>query len=134
MGECVASGLVTIGSHTHRHRLLDRLVADEVADELDRSIGLIGERLDVRADHFADPKALPPSPVADREVRRRFRSAALAGTRANPIGADVHLLARTPIQTTDDGPWFDLKLAGGLGLEDDLRRFANRRRYAGATS
>lgn len=134
LGDCVASGLVTIGSHTHRHALLDRLAAADVADELDRSIDLIGERLGVDAAHFAYPKALHPTPIADREVRRRFRSAALAGTRANPAGADVHRLARTPIQTTDGDRWFAHKLAGGMGLEDDLRRLVNRRRYAEASA
>jgi hypothetical protein len=30
--------------------------------------------------------------------------------------------------------WFRRKVAGGMGLEDDLRRLANRRRYASATT
>lgn len=134
LAECVATGLVAIGSHTHRHVLLDRLPADEVAGELDRSIDLIGERLGVRADHFAYPKALAPTPAAEREVRLRFRSAALAGTRANPAGTDVHRLARTPVQTTDGDHWFLRKLDGGMGFEDDVRRLVNRRRYAGANA
>ena len=45
----VATGLVDVGSHTHTHALLDRLPADEIDDELDRSIELIGEHLGVRA-------------------------------------------------------------------------------------
>ena len=84
LGECVASGLVTIGSHTHRHVLLDRLPDTEVAGELARSVDLIGERLGIAAAHFAYPKALRPSPAAEREVRARFSSAALAGTRRQP--------------------------------------------------
>jgi peptidoglycan/xylan/chitin deacetylase (PgdA/CDA1 family) len=132
LGECVASGLVTIGSHTHRHVLLDRLPSEEVADELDRSIDLIGDRLGVVAEHFAYPKALRPSPSAERMVRARFGSAALAGTRANPMGTDVHRLARTPVQTTDSERWFARKVAGGMAFEDDLRQLVNRRRYAGA--
>ena len=134
LAECVASGLVTIGSHTHRHALLDRLPVDEVADELDRSIDLIGERLGVAATHFAYPKALRPAPAAEREVRSRFVSAVLAGTRANPVGSDLHRLARTPVQTTDGRRWFDRKVAGGMAFEDDLRRLVNRRRYAGAVA
>jgi peptidoglycan/xylan/chitin deacetylase (PgdA/CDA1 family) len=132
--DCLASGLVTIGSHTHRHVLLDRLPAQEVADELDRSIDLIGERLGVVAEHFAYPKALRPSAAAEREVRARFASAALAGTRANPVGTDPHRLSRTPVQTTDGERWFARKVAGGMAFEDDVRRLVNRRRYAGATA
>jgi len=134
LAECVDSGLVTIGSHTHSHALLDRLTPGDVADELDRSIDLIGARLGVRADHFAYPKALAPTPEADAAVRRRFVSAALAGTRPNPAGTDVYRLRRSPIQTTDGVRWFRRKVAGGLHFEDDLRQVVNRRRYAGATS
>lgn len=130
----VESGLVTIGSHTHSHALLDRLPVDQIADELDRSIELIGQHLDVSADHFAYPKALPPSADADRLVRERFVSASLAGTRGNSVGTDLHCLHRSPVQTTDQMSWFRHKAAGGLRFEDDLRRVVNRRRYAGATS
>jgi peptidoglycan/xylan/chitin deacetylase (PgdA/CDA1 family) len=135
LADCVATGLVTVGSHTHTHALLDRLPGDEVADELDRSIGLIGERLGVRAAHFAYPKALPGSAVADRLVRERFASAALAKTRPNVYGrTDVHQLTRSPIQVSDGMRWFERKAGGGMWAEDSLRRLVNRRRYAGATT
>ena len=134
LAECVSTGLVTIGSHTHSHALLDRLPPTEVAAELDRSIGLIETNLGVTAEHFAFPKALAPTPIADREVRRRFRSAALAGTRPNPPGTDPFRLRRSPVQTTDSDRWFKRKLAGGLHFEDDVRQLVNRRRYEGATS
>lgn len=129
-----STGLVTIGSHTHSHVLLDRLPAAEVAEELDRSIGLIGHHLGVRAGHFAYPKALAPTAEADKLVRERFVSAALAGTRPNPVGTDVHRLRRSPVQTTDGSRWFRRKVAGGMRFEDDLRHVLNRHRYAGATS
>ncbi|MEM7141891.1 MAG: polysaccharide deacetylase family protein [Actinomycetota bacterium] len=134
LAECVDTGLVTIGSHTHEHVLLDRLAPDAVGADLDRSIELIEDELGVTPTHFAYPKALRPTPAAEREVRCRFRSAAVAGTRANPAGGDPHRLARTPVQTTDGRRWFDRKLAGGMAFEDDLRRLVNRRRYARATS
>ncbi|MEZ5168924.1 MAG: polysaccharide deacetylase family protein [Acidimicrobiales bacterium] len=132
LDDALSTGLVTIGSHTHTHALLDRLPEARIAEELDRSTDLIGARLGVAARHFAYPKALRPSAAAEAAVRARFESAAIAGTRANPAGADVHLLARTPVQTTDTARWFARKVRGGMGLEDDLRRVANRRRYAGA--
>ena len=130
----MSTGLVTVGSHTHSHALLDRLEPDAVADELDRSRELIEDRLGTPADHFAYPKALAPSALAERAVRARFRSAALAGTRANPIGTDVHRLARSPVQTSDRRRWFDRKLAGGMRLEDDLRRVVDRYRHSGAAA
>ncbi|MEJ7582499.1 MAG: polysaccharide deacetylase family protein [Acidimicrobiales bacterium] len=135
LADACATGLIDVGSHTHGHRLLDRLPIGEVHDELERSIGLIGDRLGRRADHFAYPKAVPGSPDADLAVRLRFRSAALAGTRTNPFGhTDPHRLARSPIQTGDGTRWFARKVAGGLGLEDRLRAVLNGRRYAAATA
>ena len=41
--EAVSTGLVTIGSHTHHHLLLDRLTPAEVDAELTRSVELIGQ-------------------------------------------------------------------------------------------
>lgn len=134
LAESLSTGLVSVGSHTHGHCLLDRLEPARVADELDRSIGLIGDHLGVKARHFAYPKALKPSATAEAAVRRRFRSASLAGTRANPPGTDVFRLRRSPIQVLDARRWFDRKLAGGLGFEDDLRGLVNRHRYREAVA
>ena len=133
--DAMSTGLVSIGSHTHRHRLLDRLPATAVDDELDRSIDLISTNTGEAPLDFAYPKAVPPSQVADAAVRARFRSAALAGTRANVVGdADPHRLARSPIQVSDGMMWFRRKVEGGMALEDGLRERLNRRRYAGRVS
>lgn len=135
LADAVSTGLVTIGSHTHTHVLLDRADPDEVTQELDRSRKLIEDRLGVPALHFAYPKAVPGSPAAEQAVRQRFRSAALAGTRANRYGAtDPYRLARSPIQLADGMRWFGAKLEGGMELEDRLRRVLNRGRYAGAVT
>jgi peptidoglycan/xylan/chitin deacetylase (PgdA/CDA1 family) len=135
LGDAVAGGLVEVGSHTHHHALLDRLPAGEIDDELDRSIELIGERLGVRAAHFAYPKAVMGSAAADAAVRARFDSAAVAGTRVNVAGAtDPYRLARSPVQLSDGMRWFSHKVRGGMGFEDDLRRLVNRKRYASATT
>jgi peptidoglycan/xylan/chitin deacetylase (PgdA/CDA1 family) len=134
LGELVASGLATIGSHTHTHALLDRADGATAAAELDRSVELIGERLGVACNHFAYPKALLGSPAAQAEVRTRFRSATVAGSRANASGSDLHRLHRTPIQVADGMRWFRRKAGGGMHLEDSARQLLNRGRYAGATS
>ncbi|MGH9152686.1 MAG: polysaccharide deacetylase family protein [Acidimicrobiales bacterium] len=131
----MATGLVTVGSHTHTHALLDRLPAPLVDDELDRSIGLIADRLGVPPAHFAYPKGLSGSLWAEAAVRCRFRSASLAGTRANPYGrTDPFRLFRSPVQVSDGMRWFGRKLRGGMSLEDDLRALLNRRRYTGITT
>lgn len=139
--DACATGLVDVGSHTHRHRLLDRISPSEAADELDRSIDLIGERLERPALDFAYPKAVVGTPDVVRLVRERFRSAALAGTRVNPYRAastrrvtDAHRLSRSPIQVSDGMEFFEHKLTGGMGLEDSFRRLVNRARYARAST
>lgn len=131
LADCVSTGLVTVGSHTHSHRLMDRIDPATAAEELDRSVELIGDRLGMQARHFAYPKAVAASAAVEPLVRDRFASAALAGTRPNPPGSDRHRLARSPVQFSDGMDYFERKVAGGMSLEDDLRRFLNRRRYAG---
>jgi peptidoglycan/xylan/chitin deacetylase (PgdA/CDA1 family) len=131
LAEAVASGWVELGSHTHRHLLLDRLDPADVGPELDRSVELLGEWCGVEARDFAYPKAVAPSPAADASVRRRFRSAALARPGANRPGDDVHALRRTPVQRSDTDRFFRAKARGGLGLEAAAREQLNRLRYRG---
>jgi peptidoglycan/xylan/chitin deacetylase (PgdA/CDA1 family) len=133
--DTLGTGLVTVGSHTHTHALLDRIADDRLAGELDRSVALVEEHLGVTPAHFAYPKAVMGSDAADRAVRARFASAALAGGRANRPGrTDRYRLARTPVQRADGDRWFRRKARGGLALEETLRAFANRARYSGATT
>ena len=135
LADVQSAGLVTIGSHTHTHALLDRLEPSAIAAELDRADDLIEEHLGHRPRHFAYPKAVAGSTPADAAVRVRYRSAALAGTHANPYGrTDVHRLARTPIQHSDGTRYFMNKAAGGMRMEDALRVTANRWRYRSATA
>jgi hypothetical protein len=113
--------------------LLDRLDSTTVADDLDRSIELIEQHLDLSPRHFAYPKAVPGSPSAEIAVRRRFDTASLAVSRVNrPGNTDLHRLWRTPIQRSDGFDLFALKAAGGLRLEGELRSLTARVRYRGA--
>lgn len=132
--ELASHPLMTVGSHTHRHMLLDRLDPARLDDELDRSIELLGDRADVEAQHFAYPKSVAGSPQAEEAVRLRFRSAVLAGTRANSAGADLHRLNRSPVQRSDDERWFRRKVTGGMRLEDDIRVRLNQLRYRALSS
>lgn len=130
--EMLDSGLVTIGSHTHSHALLDRLPADGATQELDRSRRLIEDNLGVVAEHFAYPKAVAASPEVETLVQQRFRSAALGGNRPNPYGrSDPHRLCRSAVQVSDGMEFFRRKANGGLAWEDSIRRAINRIRYRG---
>lgn len=128
--DAVSTGLVSVGSHTHGHWLLDRLGAGDVASDLERSIDLIGTNVGVPPPDFAYPKALPGSAAAEIEVRRRFRSAALARSAVNRPGhTDVHRLWRTPVQRSDGFGYFVAKAAGGMRLEGAARGVLARARY-----
>jgi hypothetical protein len=122
LAELVATGLVTIGSHTHSHQVLAHATAVEAAAELDRSAGLIEDRLGVPCRHFAYPKAIAPSFAAEVVVRRRFVTAALAGNRVNVAGsADLHRLGRHGLTVADTAADFERKIDGGARLEGWLR-------------
>ena len=133
--DAVSTGLVTLGSHTNTHALLDRIDIATAADELRRSIDLLEEHTGVVVEHFAYPKALVGKAGVEQLVRSSFRSAAVAGTRANRYGrTDPWRLARSPVQRADGMHFFEQKLNGGLRLEDDVRRLVNRVRYIGAAT
>lgn len=124
----VATGLVTIGSHTRDHPLLDRLERAAVAEQLDTSIASITEQIGEAPRHFAYPKAVPGNPAAEIEVRRRFASAAIAGNRVNIAGGDLHRLTRTPIHRSDSPATFARKVNGGMRLEGSVREVVARAR------
>lgn len=122
----VATGLVTIGSHTRDHPLLDRLERADVAEQLDTSIASITEQIGTAPRHFAYPKAVRGNAAAEIEVRSRFASAALAGNRVNVVGGDLYRLGRTPIHRSDSTETFARKIHGGLRLEGSVREVVAR--------
>jgi hypothetical protein len=127
--EMLSTGLVTIGSHTHNHLLLQHADRATTRFELERSRGLIEDRLGVGCRHFAYPKAVLGSRWAEAEVRAQFTSATLAGGRPNTPGANLHRLWRTPVLERDGMTWWRRKVDGGMALEGMLRDVVNRRRY-----
>ncbi len=135
LAEAVATGLVTVGSHTHSHAVLDKLSPDQADEELRRAAELIEDHLGVTADHFAYPKGVFGGEANEAVVSRYHRSAALANCGVNVAGAtDPLRLDRTPIQRSDGAAFFRRKAVGGLRLEGQLRAGLNRRRYDSAVS
>jgi glycosyltransferase involved in cell wall biosynthesis/peptidoglycan/xylan/chitin deacetylase (PgdA/CDA1 family) len=133
--DCASTGLIEIGGHTHSHLLLDRCSTSEAAEDLERADSLIGERLGLGVAAFAYPKAVLASPANERLVATRYTSAAVAGTRPNRVAhTNPHRLHRSPIQRGDGWEYFLCKVRGGMRLEDDLRRAANRLRYRGRST
>lgn len=109
LGEMAASGLLTLGNHTHRH------VRPEALDaaELDRCSDEVEQRVGERPRHFAYPWGIPVDSM-ETALRGRFRSAATGRLGRNRPGADPLRLRRIPVRGSDPVEFFRAKLTGGL--------------------
>lgn len=104
--------LVTIGSHTHCHSLLDRIPLAEATASIERSCRLLEQWTGVRPQHFAYPNG-NHSPALEQAVAAMgFKSATITTGglwRGNP---NLMALQRLPVGRFDDLGRFALRLAG----------------------
>jgi len=115
--EITATGLVTLGSHTHSHLPLSKASEREAEEEMRRSKGLIEDRLGTACRHFAYPYCVS-SPGSDRAARRLFDTAATDAWRTNRRGRiDRYGLGRTPVLRSDGAVFFRAKVRGVLDGE-----------------
>jgi peptidoglycan/xylan/chitin deacetylase (PgdA/CDA1 family) len=115
--EASATGLVTVGGHTHGHTDLSGASGEVAEEEMRRCKELIEDRLGVACRHFAYPWAVGSS-AADRVARELFDSAALDAWRTNRRGRiDPHRLGRTPVLRGDGPRFFGAKVRGMLDGE-----------------
>ena len=110
--EMSASGLCTLGNHTHTHAVPDSLTVEEV-DVCSRAIA---SRTGVTSRHFAYPWGTVV-PRMEEPLRARFRSAATGLLGRNGPGADLMRLRRIPVRRSDPLEFFRAKLTGGLLAE-----------------
>jgi len=126
LAEAVATGLVTIGSHTHNHADLSRADEREAEVEMRRSKELIEDHLGTPCQHFAFPWAVA-SDAARRASASLFRSSALPAWRTNRRGRiDRQSLGRTPVLRSDGHVFFRAKVRGMLDGEAFFYRIARR--------
>jgi peptidoglycan/xylan/chitin deacetylase (PgdA/CDA1 family) len=124
--EAVATGLVTVGAHTHSHAELSGATEDQANQEMRRSKGLIEDRLGISCRHFAFPFAVA-SPGALRAARRLFDTVALEAWKTNRRGSiDPHRLGRTPVLRSDGPLLFRAKSLGLLDGEAAAYRLLGR--------
>ncbi|NLF17271.1 MAG: polysaccharide deacetylase family protein [Lentisphaerae bacterium] len=110
--EMVASGLCTIGNHTHNH------VRPEVltVEELDFCTERITQELGLTPRHFTYPWGIPVHEM-EAAMRARFRSASTGKLGRNTSGTNRMDLRRVPVRRTDPPAFFAAKLRGGLPSE-----------------
>lgn len=124
--EAVATGLVTVGAHTHSHADLSRASEGVAEEEMRRSKELVEDRLGVPCRHFAYPWAVG-SPAADRVARRLFDSVALDAWKTNRRSRiDPYRLGRTPVLKSDGRLFFQAKVRGLLDGEAFAYRLLRR--------
>lgn len=117
-----ATGLVTLGAHTHTHADVRRLEEAELVEELEISDSMIESRLGVRPRHFAYPWGYWAE-HADAVIRDRYSSAVLGAPPSRISEAfDPFLIHRFPVQLSDGTRWFESRLKTGLMMEEELRR------------
>lgn len=130
--DAMSTQSLMVESHSHRHLNFSRLDGRAARADLDASIASIEDHLGYRPQHFAFPKAVPPSVAAAIEVRRRFRSAVLARSRANHSPTDTMQLWRTPMLNSDRVGELAATCAGRGRLDGELRHRLARLRYRGS--
>lgn len=121
VNEMAATGLGTIGAHTHSHCDLRRASRDVVIDELDTSNLLIRENTGLTPRHFTYPWGWW-SETADLLVRERYETATVGSTSPITFESDLLTLGRYPVQASDGMTWFARRIERGLRLENSLRR------------
>lgn len=125
--EMVATGLCTVGNHTHSHARPELLTEDE----LDLCSATLEQRLGVLPRHFTYPWGIPVQPMEDA-LRARFRSASTGELGRNRPGGDPMRLRRIPVRRTDPDAFFRAKLAGNLFPERAYGTMVRLAKAAGA--
>lgn len=121
VNEMAASGLMTLGAHTHSHPDLRHCSPEEIEAELDTSDALIRDRTGIEPRHFAYPYGYW-SAEADTRLRGRYESAVLGGTTGRGWGPDPFTAPRVPIQLSDTPFFIRRKIERGLRTEERIRR------------
>lgn len=112
LSEMVASGLCTVGNHTHSHVRPEELSEQE----LDRCSDAVLDALGVLPEHFAYPWGITV-PRMEPALQTRFRSAVTGHLGRNLPGADPLRLDRIPVRGSDPLPFFEAKVFGSLAPE-----------------
>lgn len=119
--EMLASGLMTLGAHTHRHRELGEMTVPMIEEEIGTSNELITKRTGVTPIHFAYPWGYW-SETAHPVVAAAYETATLGSGAPITADRDPLKLNRVPVQLSDGVFFFKRKMTTGLQAEDRFRR------------
>lgn len=101
---------VTMGSHSHDHRLLDQVPIAQAVESIARSRALIREWCGLESMHFAYPNGNHHSALAQRVAQLGFRTAVTTRVALHRPGDDLHRLPRLAVGRYDSINRFKLAL------------------------
>lgn len=123
VSEMLASGLMTVGSHSHEHLDARAHGTAKLEADLSRCDSIIESRVGVRPIHFAYPWGHWSS-AADPLVRQRYEAAYVGSGPSIGPRDDRHRVPRIPVMASDSPlSVFARKMWGGFRLETTLRRY-----------
>ncbi len=120
VNEMAASGLMTVGAHTHTHPDLRDLDESAIREEIQVSNEIIEMRTGTVPRHFAYPKGYW-SGTAEPIIRSAYDSAVLGAGSPITNTSDFHRLGRVAVQRADGNLFFRWKVKRGLRLEEVVR-------------
>ena len=132
--QIVASGLITIGSHTTHHPDLDTIGQRELQRQLKRSRMILEEQLKVPVRHFSYPRGIVTEEA--RAVAKSLYDSAVSifdgyelSERVSDKRDDViYQIKRLPVQRSDGRLLFAARLRGWLVGEEWFKNRMRRRR------
>jgi peptidoglycan/xylan/chitin deacetylase (PgdA/CDA1 family) len=119
VSEMAASGLVEIGNHTHRHRILGRCAPETMREELETASRAIAAHAGAAPKLFCYPNGGQGdfSPQSEEILRGMHFSCALTTLRGfNAPGANPFELRRFGVSNQWDTAAFDLHVSGLISL------------------
>jgi peptidoglycan/xylan/chitin deacetylase (PgdA/CDA1 family) len=122
--ELVDEPLVRLGGHTHSHRNLDQLGADDIRVEMKRSEERFRSELSLVPPDFAYPRGAWNQQVATH-IRPYCETAAIVGGAvATPDNTQRYAIPRVPIRRSDGMKWFEQRVRGQMVLEEQITNTA----------
>ncbi len=104
--------LVTIGAHTHCHRLLDHIGIEEAETSVRTSIRLLEEWTGREIAHFAYPNGNHTLTLEKLMERLGFKTAAASGSKLWDAGCNSFAVPRIPVGRYDTADRLELRLVG----------------------
>lgn len=118
LAEMAASGLVTLGAHTHTHPDLTTVSSQALEEELAKPLCLFQQRLGITPKHFCYPRARW-RPDLETEITQYYETAVVAGGKAAAVATfHPYRIPRLPIRRSDGWRYFQAKVDGRMANEE----------------